>query len=55
MNLPFVASMATWPLLGEFTYDTAPDALVRQQMSNAFASGHKVPDAFIQGLPGDDL
>jgi pimeloyl-ACP methyl ester carboxylesterase len=48
-TLPFMAKVATTPLVGELTYRITPGGLVRNQLSRQMASGSpRLPDQFVE-------
>ena len=52
LTLPFLAKLATAPLIGELTWRTTPDAVVRDQLSRHLAPGSPSLDESIYGASG---
>jgi pimeloyl-ACP methyl ester carboxylesterase len=47
-GLPISAQLTFWPVIGPALWRVVPDAQIREGLSEAFAPGYDVPDAFVE-------
>ena len=49
-ELPLTGRMATWPVVGQTFWRTAPDGMVKSSLEEAFAPGYDVPERFVDDV-----
>jgi len=52
VSLPLTARLARAPVIGPALSRVAPDGVVRDELSKAFAEGYEVPDEFVDDVQG---
>ncbi|NLT06982.1 MAG: alpha/beta fold hydrolase [Solirubrobacterales bacterium] len=52
VDLPLTARLARAPVIGPLLKRVAPDGVVREELSKAFAEGYEVPDEFVADVQG---